>query len=732
MIEKLRLKGFSKEQKELENQAYSLIRQKPNRKFLGLFKPYLGFYNLVNTKKGRYKDTLRSEVGEPPAILDSTLTELSNDAIRIYLQKKGYFNVSTTYRIDSIAPQKVAVTYEVTPNEPYRITDYKTDIGDTAINRLVSARTEGINTGVLYDEYQLGEERENITRMLKNNGYATFENAYVRYEADTTLSGNRVALTLIIEDPAPDRKHEVYRYYNTYITVNASDEKNKVADPDTVNFKDEYFYTDFEGKYRARIFDDIFFFNRYSIYEEEKRALTYTRFGDLGLFRFININTEPHPGDSTLLDTYISLSPAKRQSLSLEGEMTVIGDNLGGTGGFTYNNKNFFNGGELFELRVRGGEEFNLRQLEASTRLSIPKILSPFNFNLGRFGVPRTTFSLNFTDQREVGNYQVRSYNTSLAYEWKETREKLHELRLVQIGIIRSAFTDAFEQQLIEQGNAQRLAELRPFFILGSRYTYTNGLSRLRQGGDFLFLKGDLEVSGNTLYLVNNLFGGPQNRDGDYMIGGLIYPQYVRPDIDVRLYRQTGKFDQLVFRLNAGGAYSYGNTTVLPYQRRFFAGGANSIRAWRVRSLGPGTYNFYDSEASNTVAPRSLENFLRVGDMKLEANFEYRFRMADNFFFSKLNGALFMDAGNIWNLRSSERNVFSFGDFYRELAVGAGFGFRFDIDFLVLRIDLATKIHDPQFTGADRWVIRKWGDQDFKDRYDYNFWNLTLGIGYPF
>ncbi|HYH57495.1 MAG TPA: BamA/TamA family outer membrane protein, partial [Anseongella sp.] len=258
-----------------------------------------------------------------------------------------------------------------------------------------------------------------------------------------------------------------------------------------------------------------------------------------------------------------------------------------------------------------------------------------------------------------------------------------------------------------------------------------NGAQRLLEGGNFIYFKTDLEVSGNLLNLAHRTFGGPRSDSGNYyMVAGLRYPQYIRPEADIRLYRRTGRLEQLVFRLSAGAGYAYGNNPNLPYQKKFFMGGANSIRAWRVRTIGPGSYNYYDSQPEGD---RNLEYFYRVGDIKLEGNVEYRFRLLDDFFFAKLNGATFIDVGNTWDFNDEDPSrVFRAGDFYRQLAVGAGFGFRFDIDFLVFRLDFAGKIHDPQFSGSNRWVIGKIGDKAFKDRYNYNFFNLTLGIGYPF
>lgn len=730
LVQKVKLEGFNRDQKEVRSQSYSLIRQTPNRSVLGLFKPYLGIYNLVNVKNGAYKDTLRNDIGEPPAIVDTALTRLSAEAIEIYMQKKGYFNASVDYSIDSIGPKKVQVTYRAVPNQAYSIRNYDTNIPDTAIRRLVLQEESLIDSAMNYDEYILSDERERIATQLKNNGYAEFENVYIQYDADTALQNNQVDLTLRVENPV-EGAHTVYRFNNTYITIQPGEESPKRADADTIFYKDDYYFIDYEGKYHPRVFNNSTFLGKNLLYKEEDRNLTYTRLGDLGIFKFITIDFNKNPQDSTLLDAYISLTPSKRQSLALEGELTLIGTSLGGLGGFTYTNKNLFKGAELFELRFRGGQESNLRQFEINSSIAFPQMLLPFKFTLGKFGMPRSKFSFDFLDQLEYDRYALRNYDFSFGYEWKETRAKSHYVAPVKVGVLRSIINPDFEELLIDQGNIERVAELEPYFSFGSSYTYINGAYKLLEGGNFMYFEGNLELSGNTLNLIHRAFGGPQDETGGhYTVAGLRYPQYIRPEADFRLYRRIGPREQFVFRLNAGAGYAYGNNPNLPYQRKFFMGGATSIRAWRTRTIGPGSYNYYDSQP---LGDRNLEYFYRVGDIKLEGNLEYRFRILDDFFFAKLNGATFVDVGNIWDFKDEDPSrVFEASDFYEELAVGAGFGLRFDIDFLVFRLDLAAKLHDPQFHGKDSWVIGKLGDRAFKDRYNYNFFNLTLGIGYPF
>lgn len=730
LIQKVKLEGFDKEQKEIRSQSYSLIRQTPNRSVLGLFKPYLGIYNLVNVRKGEYKDTLRNDIGEPPAILDTAITRLSAEAIEIYLQKKGYFNAGVTFSIDSLGPKKVGITYTAVPNQAYTVREYDVNIPDTAIRRLVQQYESLVDSGMNYDEYVLGEERERIASKLKNNGYAEFENVYIQYDADTALNNNQVDLTLRVEDPI-DGQHTVYHFNNTFITIHPSEEDKPRVDADTIHYKGNYYFVDYEGNYHPRTFNNSTFLNKGQIYAETDRSLTYTRLGDLGIFKFITIDFKKNRQDSTLLDAYISLTPSKRQSLALEGELTLIGSSLGGLGGFTYTNKNLFRGGELFELRFRGGQESNLRQFEINSSIAFPQMLLPFNFTLGEYGMPRTKFSFDYLDQLEFNRYALRNYNFSFGYEWKETRSKSHYVAPIKVGVLRSVINPDFEDLLIAQGNIERVAELDPYFSLGSSYTYINGAPKLLEGGNFIYFKGSMEVSGNTLNLFHRMFGGPKNDSEDYyMVAGLRYPQYIRPEADVRFYRRTGPLQQLVIRLNAGAGYAYGNNPTLPYQRKFFMGGANSIRAWRTRTIGPGSFNYYQSQPTGD---RNLEYFYRVGDIKLEGNVEYRFRILDDFFFAKLNGATFVDVGNIWDFADDDDSrVFHANEFYRQLAVGAGFGLRFDIDFLVFRLDFAAKVHDPQFSGKDRWVIGKIGDKAFKNKYNYNFFNLTLGIGYPF
>jgi outer membrane protein assembly factor BamA len=296
----------------------------------------------------------------------------------------------------------------------------------------------------------------------------------------------------------------------------------------------------------------------------------------------------------------------------------------------------------------------------------------------------------------------------------------------MSLNFVRSTLsTEALD--LLNSLNNQYIKEsFDPHITLGLRYTLTYSTQIFNLLKDYYFLRFNLEVMGTGLYSASKLIGANRNANGNYELFGLPYYNFTRPEVDMRYFNYLNQKSTLVFRFNAGAGFAYWNSNILPFERQFFTGGSNSIRAFRARTVGPG--NFSDIEVSNL-------NLDQTGEMKLEGNIEYRFDITDHFLGSKLKGASFIDIGNVWTLSSSNADPtgkFEWDTFHKQLAVGTGAGLRLDYSFLLFRFDLGLKLRDPRFNGSDQWVIQNISDEQWKSTNQYSFWNFNFGIGYPF
>lgn len=753
LIDKVEVKGVDK---KLEEDAKSFIPE-ANAKFLGQ-KFGLGMYNTFNTKKGAYKEK-RKKIGEPPAIFDSAKAYIAMQKMSRFLLNKGYFNNKVSLKIDSIGKKKLKLTYEAFQGPVYTIRNYSFNIPDTTLFRLYTLNyKKPIDSGKNYDYYLLEREVSVANNLFKMNGYKDFEKSYIRYKADTLINdsvrrargkdNHEVDIITIINNPKGKDHHQAYTMNDTYVTITPGVKRREI-EPDTIRRKDIYFL-DKEGRFKPHRFSDLIFFKKGALFNNDDYLKTYTRLGDLNLFKFINFDFRKVEGDSSKLNTYIELIPAKRRTAALNGEFTLSGSYLGMNAGVTYMNKNFFGGGEIFEFKLKGGLEFQptsfngieqpgIREkiVETSTSVLFPRLLSPFDFNLSRYSLPKTRITVGYTYE---GRQQFSTGNifTSLSYEWKENIKKSHYLTPVTISLVNSTIDTLLAEQYIQSGNLSALSRYTPYFALGSQYTYLLNDYRIRFGGNFVYFKGNLDVAGNLLYLGYKLAGANKAFDDitkDYVYTTFNRPfyQYAKPDVEIRYYKLLNK-NQLVARFNIGAGFAYGNSNTMPYSKLYGTGGANSLRAWRARQVGPGAFPRNDIKPGD--ADSVLLNLEQLGEMKIEANLEYRFNITNNFFGFKLNGATFLEAGNVWNISDFEsiypNGQFEFKNFYKEFAVGTGAGIRLDLSFLVLRLDAGLKLHDPQFKD-DRWVIKHLWDKDFKNLYpSFRFMNYSIGIGYPF
>jgi outer membrane protein assembly factor BamA len=731
----------------LREQVTGIIKQKPNRKMLGLVRFHMGVYQIGERgKDNKFNNWLMNTVGEPPTLLDTNLSNRSSAQIEMLMENNGFFNAIVT-DTTVITGKKAHVIYQVKSGEPYTIRNFYYTIQDSAIASLVYSDTSKckIHRGDNYSTSVFQKERERISNHLRNIGYYFFNPLYINFKADTSLKSNQLDLFLNIVNPRDQIKDSLatdttsrhrLAYFNE-IFVEMDYDPIKVEqniEHDTLHLRDYRFISNSDYRYLykpERILDHVFIYPD-SLFGQSKLDLTYRRLADLSVFRFVNIRFEQQEGTDSLgripLNAWLLLSPQQRQEYKIEAEGTNSGGNLGIGGRFTYRNKNIFRGAESLIIRLKAGLElqrnfgdtiyesikefgvFNAYEIGPEVTLNFPRFLVPFKIPFREYiNNPSTSIGAGYNLQNRPEYYR-QLFNLSFFYAWRTNQYFRHFIYPAEINFLSVDLDPAFEQQLIELNDINLLLGYTDQLISNGRYSLIYNNQDLNSSKNYSFLRFNFELAGNTIYFVKKLNGENIDKDNPSTVFGIPFAQYVRPDIDYSFYHvlSPNKSRTMVYRIASGIGYSYGNAKLMPFEKSFFAGGPNDNRAWRSRTIGPGS---------------SVKNdpYERFGDIKIATNAEYRFDIT-----RKFKGAAFIDAGNIWLFRDysdQPGGTFAFESFLNEFAVGGGLGIRFDLTFFIIRVDGAVQMRDPEMPSGERWVFRA---NQFNDIF-FNF-----GIGYPF
>lgn len=736
----------------LEEDAFSYIPQsiQPNSR-INLF-----LYNFVNTRNGHYKTRNTRRVGEAPHILDSALVELSSLQINRFLFNKGYLDAKVT---DSIhyKGKKARINFLVETGEPYTINSIQMDVADPSVAALYlqSKHTfTNLRPGLRLDIDSIAAEREAIYTMMRRNGYVDFMRQYMYVDIDTSAAGNRANLKIHIDNVPGQNAHIKYLVDSSFVAIRHQDPSRDLSAPRVTQAPNGLTFLDFTGKFRAKALSRYFFQYPGDTYNLDRENLTYDRLYGLNSFR--SVRSDYVKLDSNKLELYYELIPRAFMSNQIEGEYTFSGGMSGFNLGNTFSHRNLFGGSEQLDIKLGYGVLFDSRlpgnlfdrifnnDFQIGVNISVPRLLVPFGeFSLNSAGLPRTTFTSSLQIFDQVLTYSNRYAVNTISYFWNSTLYKQHQLSPLVLEYRHGRLNNAFAQDLIDKGYLLYVrSNNRAYFGLGSQYVYTLNAPKLLRKEDFFYLRGAVDLSGNLLDLASTLFNFSRNADGEKEIFGVPYLQYAKMEGDFRYYRYLGGDRQLVARFNPGIAIPYGNnSSLLIFEKSFFGGGMNGMRAWQARTLGPGNYNREDLDPSLRMNLRNLD---QLGEIKLEANLEYRFRVMNNFWGAKVKGAAFTDIGNIWQLHEQQLTPggkFEADKFLGQLGIGAGAGLRFDLDYFVLRLDVGAKVKDPQFDPADQWVISRWfnGAKAFKAGYAqsnapdrYRFLQYNFGIGMPF
>lgn len=760
LVRKVKIQGVDK---EFEDLAHNYVdkEQQPNN-WLNL-----QFYYLFS-KNGK------KNIGEPPAILDSNLVEYSRLQIEKFLQNKGYLKAKVADSIH-IKNKKAELIFTAQQGPMFRVRNYSDNVGDGKVRSLYEGYKgrAHVKPGSRFDRDSLAYDRDELYTVMKRNGYYDFYRQYISYDYDSTYNTSVVDLKVIIDNPPGKKEHPVYKINNTLITIARSTGRS-TGKADTLQVDSQFRFVDYSGRFKPRTVTDYIFQKKGEIYNIERQQLTTSRLSELNVFRNVPNPTYTKLADSSnRLDTRIDIIPLKRMNDRVEGEFLFSSGRYGYNVGNTFTNRNMFKQAAILQLKVNWSVLFDNGSNSASRgsienqdfkvglSLSYPRLILPFTApTLGKYGVPHTTFASNYQLFYQKGLVKRQSFVNSITYDFFETPDKRHTITPLFVEFSRGTIDQNAYRLLLSQNRFSYIYLIgRTILTSGSQYTYQLNANKLNWLTNFLYFRGSLDVGGNAFSLLSHAFNTKPDSTGRRTMFGYNYAQYAKTEIDLRLYRTFSHERQFIFRINPGVGIPYGNSDELIFEKNFYAGGANDIRAWLPRTLGPGQFNraSYGSSPLSDTLRSQLRYIDQVGEVKIIGNAEYRYLMANNFFGSKLKGAFFMDFGNVWRLKKQEdspNGEFRLGNLWNSTAIGIGTGLRFDLQFFVFRFDIGFKFKDPQFTGADQWVLFRHGDElfrtgDFKRAYKeanktgvdkdgnilgdgYSFMQLNFGVGLPF
>ena len=662
------------------SQLKNYVRQKGNSRWFSAVKIPLGVYAMAGEDTTKWINRTLRNMGEAPVVYDTLQARLSCENLQRALQNLGYLD-SQVELYTEVKGKKLNAVYVLHPGAPYFIRNVSYDIRDSLIARLLAGNVHKLNQGDKLNVDNLNQERSRITAYLQDNGYFRFHKEFINFRVDTVQSTHNADVTLLLR---PYRTSDIQDTLHTRYTVRNIDYAS--GDP-----QDSVIHL------RKNVLRENTFIREGKPYSASGLQNTYNHFGRLGAVKYTNISFEQDP-DSALLDAHIQLQTNKPSTLSFQPEGTNTAGDLGAAASLTYENRNLFRGSESFSVQVRGAYEA-IRGLEGysnqdyieysvESRLSFPRFMMPFlSSEARRRTIATSELSLTYDTQNRP-EFHRRVLSAGWRYKWSPLSSRnQYQFDLLNLNYVFMPWiSDTFRKEYLDNPtnyNAILRYNYEDLFIMktGFGFSYNDGKTAI---------KTNIETAGNLLSLGSAIFGGNKDDLNQYKVFNIAYAQYIKGDIDYTHHLISGYNDQLVFHVGLGIAYPYGNSTILPFEKRYFSGGANSVRGWSVRSLGPGRYKDKDGNI----------NFItQTGDIKLDLNLEYRTHL-----FWKFGGALFIDAGNIWTIRdypSQPDGQFQIQNILKDLAVSYGMGLRLNFDYFIIRFDMGMKAVNPAYKTED-------------------------------
>jgi len=716
----------------LIEQLEGVLRPLPNKQIFGL-RPKLYFYNIAGEPKKNkgFKYWLKNKVGEPPVLLSDVNVPYNENLVRNRLENIGFFNAYVESDT-SISNRKATINYTATTNQIYRIRQvtYEADTTTAIGKELKRAEKQSLlEPGRPYNLNRIIAERERIDNILKDKGYYYFSPDHLLVQVDSMVGDHMVDMNVKLKDEVPANAKKPYTINNIFIYPEYSlvEGGYQIATPQDAEAYKGYYFIDPNRTFRKFALARTMFFHKGELYNQDRQTQTISQLVGMGTFRFVKSNFLPvNRGRTNQLDVHYYLTPQQKKSVRVELLGKTASVYNGSEVNVSWSHRNAFKAAELLRLTAYGGYEVqsgggininsNFYRYGLEANLSWPRIISPFGWEPTRRYVPRTTTLIGYEFLNRRQAYRLNSLRFAWGYNWQENIQKTHQLNILDAAYVQPVNITSFYDSLSNEYPYLKRAIDRQFtFGPNYKFTYTNTMETDKK--HTFYFSGGLDLSANVVGL---LLGSDVQAGKQDSIFNAAFSQYIKTEIEYRHYMKLGLNKQIAARALFGYGYSYGNSTRLPYVKQFFAGGPNSLRAFRARAIGPGSYN-----------PQSFgdDNFVpdMTGDIRMEVNLEYRAKIA-----SILDWAAFIDAGNIW-LQHAD-TVFTGGqfskNFLKEFAVGGGLGLRFDLTFLVLRTDFAIPLRIPYLPDGERWVFNKINFRDPDWRRDNIVFNLA--IGYPF
>ncbi len=734
----------------------SFFRPKPNSKIFGVRWKLSTYYKLQN-KKTKFRKWLFKSFGEEPVFYDEDYAARMAIKMEKYLDNIGFFKSDVTYSLIEKKKQ-VDILFHVKPGKPYRISKISYDVADTTLKRFFINNNKKtlIKTGKIYNAYTFDSERDRITNNLRDDGYYYFNRNYIQFVVDSSFSKHEMTVVLKINSTKKqaanlpgklvEKPHTRYLIKKVEVNPDWSPVHKQLFDtiPHKIRFWNDtntYIYQyvlDQKRRLKPKAFNSSIYIKPGKPYSATDVQKTYRRLFNFRIIRTANITFDTTNAGKTAdgkfnyMNSKIQMQTSKLNSFQVEVEGTNSNSDLGVRGSVVYSNRNIFKMGDVFSLRLNGGFEaqsvtstpesgndtklFNTFEAGISGNIYFPRFL--FLVRLRKFNQrfhPITNLNFGFSYQLRP-NYSRNILNLDIGYSWDQSKLVKHILTPINFNYVKVDPTPEFEKILINEPNQRLREQYSDHMIFGLKYSYIFNNQNLKNLEHFNYLRVNFETSGNLLYGINSLIKSPTDSLGNYQFFGVRYAQYIRINTDFRHYYYfANKTSGLVFRLLLGLARPYGNSIEIPYEKGFYGGGANDMRGWQFRTLGPGGFEGFPDTITGT--------YERVGDIQIEGNVEYRFPI-----YKWIKGSLFADIGNIWLYKKDENGIFENGEFewdkfYREFAVDVGVGIRLDFSFFIFRLDVATPIVDPKYPDGQRTRTHfpTWSEL---------VWNF--GIGYPF
>ncbi len=731
-----------------DKELYYFLRQTPNHKVLGFAKLQLSTYSLSGKDTTKWYNRWLRNIGQAPVIYSRELTDASARQLKQALINRGFLDTQVETDTVSRGKKRIGVSYNITPGKSHYISSISFDIPDSSIRNLVMADTAQLNLrpGTKFDRNILDNDRTAITELLRNAGYYAFNKDNISFVADTTQGSKAVELTMNIHRPkrlsasylpetgdsvtSEPSRHYIYRIHNVYFIT-----EQNTSHPDTVKFRSISVIYGNDHYIKPAILKEKCYLRPGAPYSTTSVDPNSEHLGQLGILKFINIEMEPvfEVDGEILLDAIIRVSRNRKQGITIEVEGTNSEGDLGFGAGITYQHRNLARSSELFTAKLRGAYEslsgnfdglVNDRYTEIAGEVGItfPKFECPFlSKSFKQRQRAATEFALSFVHQ-ERPEYTRIIAGAAWRYKWSHRIRDLVKRQtfdLIDINYVRlpRSTIDFIDQ--IAPSNPLLRYSYEDHFIMRTGYTYSHTNRRIPTASVNAFaiqpsvstFRASGELAGNLLYAISSIDGSHRHGDA-YKIFGIQFAQYIKGEVDYTYTRNFNSRNALACHAGFGIAYPYGNSSMVPFEKRFYAGGANSVRGWGVRSLGPGAY-----DSRNLVS-----DFInQCGDISLDLSIEYRAKL-----FWVFESAIFIDAGNIWTIKKYENQPngeFAFNKFYKQIAAAYGVGLRMDFTYFLLRFDLGFKAVNPA-VNQERWPIIH---PDWKRDANFHF-----SVGYPF